>query len=232
MRVAHHFAGHSVLLSCKYCLTLTPCLDCLTAYCPLLPGTQTPHTNVSYEDAWHSYFMWFTDWPVGQRPVAGQTLGIAVVCTPFSLFQLSLVLTQALCQPGFLWGHSTMYSPTWSNMSDLFLHEASYRYKHRYLQSPILLPSPLCLCSLPDADHQVCGGGWRCRGEDLPFDLLHNQQVPFRICPHGGWHAGHGGGSVWGGGGRVGHVCGCGRVKSNIFILYANCSLFCVWFKL
>lgn len=33
-----------------------------------------------------------------------------------------------------------------------------------------------------DADYKMCGGGRRCSRKDLLTDLLHNQQVPFRIC--------------------------------------------------
>lgn len=36
----------------------------------------------------------------------------------------------------------------------------------------------------PDADDKVCGGGRRRSGEDLSAHLLHNQQVPFRVCSH------------------------------------------------
>lgn len=49
------------------------------------------------------------------------------------------------------------------------------------------------MCSVPyalfrfpsDADYKMCGGGGRCGGKDLFIDLLHNQQVPFRICAYG-----------------------------------------------
>ena len=41
-----------------------------------------------------------------------------------------------------------------------------------------------------DADYQVRGGGRRRRGQDLPAHLVHHQQIPVRIRPHGELRAG------------------------------------------
>ena len=94
MRVAHRSAGHSALLSCKHCLTLTPCLDCLTAYCPLLADTHHTHRRHTQTSAMKTHgILTSCDSQTGQwvnGPVAGQTLGITVVCTP--LFSILLTL--------------------------------------------------------------------------------------------------------------------------------------------
>ncbi|CAM9167538.1 unnamed protein product, partial [Lampetra fluviatilis] len=34
------------------------------------------------------------------------------------------------------------------------------------------------------ADHQVCGGGRWCRGQDLPAHLVHNRGLPGRVRAH------------------------------------------------
>ncbi len=47
--------------------------------------------------------------------------------------------------------------------------------------SPPLVQPP----HLDDADHQVRGGGRRRRRQDVPPHLLHHQQVPLRVRPHG-----------------------------------------------
>ncbi len=54
------------------------------------------------------------------------------------------------------------------------------RVRSAHLLLPLVQPP-----HLDDADHQVRGGGRRRRRQDVPPHLLHHQQVPLRVRPHG-----------------------------------------------